>query len=160
MFIAVLNLNFEVICYVGIGKYKDNEVQVPRNSVPRPHLEHLLSSVLGATFKHIDSLRCMQGRVIRVVKELETKCHTKNLCLNWDIRIEKSKITEEFGSYSQVSKAVEKLQEAWNLRARRYLMVLPPHFIYQKSEAQSRYDSDMIPLAWSLAVLRMETRDA
>lgn len=30
------------------------------------------SSVLGAIFMHIDNLECLWGRVIKIVKELET----------------------------------------------------------------------------------------
>lgn len=61
---------------------------VPWNSVPRPCLEHLFSSVLGAVFKHIDNLECIQGRVIRIVKELETVAQ-RFLDRTQGIRVEK-----------------------------------------------------------------------
>lgn len=60
----------------------------PRNSVPGPYLEHMFSSVLGAVFKGIDNLGCIQGRVIRIMRELETVAQ-RFLDRTQDIRVEK-----------------------------------------------------------------------
>lgn len=48
----------------------------------------MFSSVLGAVFKDIENLGCIQGRVIRIMRELETIAQ-RFLDRTQDIRVEK-----------------------------------------------------------------------